>query len=95
LKTLFLVSAAVILYAYVVYPAIIVAWAKLRARRVEKRYRHVPVSVVIAAKNEEANISARLFSRRSTPGICWRSSSSPTDRPTGPPSSRSSTPVGG
>ena len=49
-----------IFYAYVVYPTIVVAWAKLRSRRVEKRYRHVPVSVVIAARDEQDNISARL-----------------------------------
>jgi cellulose synthase/poly-beta-1,6-N-acetylglucosamine synthase-like glycosyltransferase len=59
-KLLFIISVAVVLYAYAVYPAIVVAWAKLRARRVEKRYRHVPVSVIIAAKDEQANISARL-----------------------------------
>jgi cellulose synthase/poly-beta-1,6-N-acetylglucosamine synthase-like glycosyltransferase len=56
----FIFSAAVVLYAYVVYPLIVVAWAKLRARRVQKRYRQMPVSVVIAARNEEANISARI-----------------------------------
>lgn len=56
----FIVSAAVVLYAYLAYPAIVMAWAALRAHRVEKRYRQIPVSVVIAARNEEANISARI-----------------------------------
>ena len=60
MKVLFFVSVAVIVYAYLLYPAIIVAWARLRPRRIEKRYRQVPVSVVIAARNEEANISARI-----------------------------------
>jgi len=60
LKVLFYVSIAVIVYAYLLYPAIIVAWARLRPRRIEKRYRQVPVSVVIAARNEESNISARI-----------------------------------
>jgi cellulose synthase/poly-beta-1,6-N-acetylglucosamine synthase-like glycosyltransferase len=60
MKVLFFASVGVILYAYALYPAIIVLWARLRPRRVEKRYRHVPVSVVVAARNEEANISARL-----------------------------------
>ncbi len=56
----FIVSAAVILYAYLAYPMIVMTWAVLRARRVEKRYRQMPVSIVIAARNEEANISARI-----------------------------------
>ncbi len=60
MKIVFFVSIAVIVYAYFLYPAIIVVWARLFPRRVEKRYRQVPVSVVIAARNEEANISARI-----------------------------------
>lgn len=60
MKVLFYASIAVIVYAYLLYPAIIVAWARLRPRRIEKRYRQVPVSVVIAARNEESNISARI-----------------------------------
>lgn len=35
-------------------------WGSLRPHRVKKRYAHVPVSVVIAARNEEANIQARI-----------------------------------
>jgi poly-beta-1,6-N-acetyl-D-glucosamine synthase len=57
---IFIVSAAVVLYAYLAYPVIVMAWAMLRARRVEKRYRQIPVSIVIAARNEEANISSRI-----------------------------------
>ena len=60
IAVIFIVSAAVVVYAYLAYPIIVMAWAKLRARRVEKRYRQLPVSVVIAARNEEANISARI-----------------------------------
>lgn len=60
MKTVFFLSAFVVVYAYVVYPAIVVVWSHLRRRRVEKRYRQTPVSVVIAARNEEANISARI-----------------------------------
>jgi len=60
LETIFIISAFVIAYAYVIYPMIVVAWAHLRHRRVEKRYRQMPVSIVIAARNEEANISARI-----------------------------------
>jgi cellulose synthase/poly-beta-1,6-N-acetylglucosamine synthase-like glycosyltransferase len=43
-----------------VYPLVIVAWGALFPRRVEKRYRHAPVTVVLAAKNEEINIKARI-----------------------------------
>ncbi len=60
MRIVFIASVAVILYAYALYPAIIVVWARLFPRRVEKRYRQVPVSVVIAARNEESNISARI-----------------------------------
>jgi cellulose synthase/poly-beta-1,6-N-acetylglucosamine synthase-like glycosyltransferase len=59
-KILFFISVAVVLYAYVIYPMVIVSWARMRPRRVEKRYRHIPVSIVIAARDEDANISARL-----------------------------------
>ncbi|MCI0451022.1 MAG: glycosyltransferase family 2 protein [Candidatus Latescibacteria bacterium] len=60
MKLVFFASVAIIAYAYFVYPAIIVVWARLFPRRVAKRYRQVPVSVVIAARDEEANISARI-----------------------------------
>jgi cellulose synthase/poly-beta-1,6-N-acetylglucosamine synthase-like glycosyltransferase len=60
MKALFFISTAIIVYAYILYPMIIVFWARFFPRRIEKRYRHVPVSVVIAARNEEANISARI-----------------------------------
>jgi len=59
-ELVFLVSALVVSYAYVLYPVIVVAWSRLFHRRVEKRYRQIPVSVVIAARNEEKNISARI-----------------------------------
>jgi len=59
-ETIFIVSALVVAYAYVIYPVIVVVWSRLSHRRVERRYRQMPVSVVIAARNEEANISARI-----------------------------------
>ena len=49
MELVFLVSALVVSYAYVLYPVIVVAWSRLFHRRVEKRYRQIPVSVVIAA----------------------------------------------
>lgn len=60
MEALFIVSAAFIAYTYVVYPVVIVLWGTLFPRRVEKRYRHVPVTVVIAARDEEINIKARI-----------------------------------
>jgi cellulose synthase/poly-beta-1,6-N-acetylglucosamine synthase-like glycosyltransferase len=60
LETIFIISVFVVGYAYLLYPMIVVAWSRLRHRRVEKRYRQIPVSIVIAARNEEANISARI-----------------------------------
>jgi len=56
----FIISVLVIAYAYIIYPMIVVAWSRLRHRRVEKRYRQMPVSIVIAARNEEPNITARI-----------------------------------
>ncbi|HET6348550.1 MAG TPA: glycosyltransferase family 2 protein [Candidatus Krumholzibacteria bacterium] len=60
MNILFFASAAVIVYTYAVYPLILVVWARMRSRHVEKRYRQIPVSVVVAARNEELNISARI-----------------------------------
>lgn len=60
MEVVFITSALVVAYAYLIYPMIVVAWSRLRHRRVEKRYRQMPVSVVIAARNEEKNISARI-----------------------------------
>lgn len=72
MKILFFLSIAVIVYTYLIYPLVIVTWAQIRPRRVHKRYRHVPVSVVIAARNEEANITARienLLAQEYAPGL--------------------------
>lgn len=60
MELLFIVSVAFIGYTYVGYPLIILLWAELFPRLVEKRYRSVPVSVVLAAKDEEINIKTRI-----------------------------------
>jgi biofilm PGA synthesis N-glycosyltransferase PgaC len=57
---LFIVSVVFIVYTYVGYPLIMLLWGALFPRRVEKRYHSVPVSVVLAAKNEEINIKTRI-----------------------------------
>jgi biofilm PGA synthesis N-glycosyltransferase PgaC len=58
--TWFYASAGFIFYTYVLYPLIIVVWGSLLPKRVEKRYEALPVSVVLAAKNEEINIRTRI-----------------------------------
>jgi cellulose synthase/poly-beta-1,6-N-acetylglucosamine synthase-like glycosyltransferase len=60
METLFVISAVFIAYTYIGYPLVLAVWATLFPRRVEKRYRSVPVSVVVAAKDEEINIKARI-----------------------------------
>jgi biofilm PGA synthesis N-glycosyltransferase PgaC len=49
-----------VLYTYVAYPLIIIVWGSLFRKRAEKRYAGVPLSVVLAVKNEEINIRARI-----------------------------------
>ena len=60
METVFFVSVAFVAYTYAVYPLLIMAWGTVFPKRVEKRYRTVPVSIVLAVKNEEINIKARI-----------------------------------
>lgn len=60
METLFLVSVAFVAYTYVVYPLILIVWGTFFPKRVGKRYERVPVTVVVAARNEEINILARI-----------------------------------
>jgi cellulose synthase/poly-beta-1,6-N-acetylglucosamine synthase-like glycosyltransferase len=61
LELAFWSSAAVILYAYVAYPAMIALMARLRpAPPVQKREITPPVSLVIVVRNEEACLEAKL-----------------------------------
>lgn len=64
MEVVFIVSAIFIAYTYAIYPAIIVAWGTFFPRRVEKRYRTVPVSIVVAARNEELRIVDRITNLR-------------------------------
>ena len=56
----FYISVGFVLYTYAVYPLVIVLWGSVLPKRVEKRYQTAPVSVVLAVKDEEINIRARL-----------------------------------
>jgi cellulose synthase/poly-beta-1,6-N-acetylglucosamine synthase-like glycosyltransferase len=61
-ELLFWFSLSFILYTYAGYPALLFAWSRLFPRPVRKAYMspEPPVSVVIAARNEEKNIRARI-----------------------------------
>jgi cellulose synthase/poly-beta-1,6-N-acetylglucosamine synthase-like glycosyltransferase len=56
----FYISAGFVLYTYALYPLIILGWGTLFPKRVHKRYEGLPISVVVAAKNEEINIKTRI-----------------------------------
>lgn len=60
MQVLFFISLALVAYTYLGYPLVILIWGALFPKRVEKRYRSRPVSVVIAARDEEINIKARI-----------------------------------
>jgi biofilm PGA synthesis N-glycosyltransferase PgaC len=60
MEALFLVSVAFIVYTYLFYPLVIFLWVTLFPRRIEKSYQRVPLTVVLAVRNEESNIEARL-----------------------------------
>jgi cellulose synthase/poly-beta-1,6-N-acetylglucosamine synthase-like glycosyltransferase len=57
---LFWISVSFLAYTYIVYPFIICAWGAGFPRRVRKRYEGLPVSVVVAARNEQRNIEDRV-----------------------------------
>ena len=60
MEALFFISAGFIVYTYVVYPLVIYVCGTLFPRAVEKRYQALPLSVVLAVKNEEINIKTRI-----------------------------------
>lgn len=57
---LFWISVGFVFYTYLLYPAIISVWGALSPKRVAKKYHHAPLSVVIALRNEERHVQARL-----------------------------------
>ena len=60
MEAVFYVSVGFVVYAYLGYPLIMILWGNLFPRRVEKRYQKVPLSVVLAVRNEEINIKTRI-----------------------------------
>jgi cellulose synthase/poly-beta-1,6-N-acetylglucosamine synthase-like glycosyltransferase len=67
---LFTASIVFLVYTYLLYPVILVVWAALVPKRVRKRYAPVPLSVVLAVRDEEKHIKARLadFVQQDYPG---------------------------
>jgi cellulose synthase/poly-beta-1,6-N-acetylglucosamine synthase-like glycosyltransferase len=59
-KSLFWISIAAIIYAYIGYPAVVWLLARLRNQRVVKSPITPRVSIVIACHNEAGNIEARI-----------------------------------
>jgi cellulose synthase/poly-beta-1,6-N-acetylglucosamine synthase-like glycosyltransferase len=64
MEWVFFISVAFIAYTYVGYFGYIVLRGTAFPRMIDKRYHTVPVSVVIAARNEEINIRARIENLR-------------------------------
>lgn len=60
MKLIFWFSLLFIIYTYVGYPLILIFWAKIRAKPVNKKYIEPSVSVIIAAYNEENFIGQKL-----------------------------------
>lgn len=60
MEALFFISIGFIFYTYFGYPLIIHLWAKVFPKRSEKRYRPLPLSVVLAVKDEEINVKTRI-----------------------------------
>lgn len=60
MAVLFYSSILFVAYTYVLYPLIIVTWARLAPKRISRKYQQLPVSVVIAMRDEEKNVRERL-----------------------------------
>ncbi len=60
-KVLFWTAAAVAAYVYAGYPILLAAWSRIRPRSTKKSFAGLPgVSIVLAARNEEAHLGRRL-----------------------------------
>ena len=64
MDALFWVSGAIVVYVYLLYPALLALWARLVDRRPRKQYpapgQWPSISIVIAARNEAARLPARV-----------------------------------
>jgi cellulose synthase/poly-beta-1,6-N-acetylglucosamine synthase-like glycosyltransferase len=63
MRTLFWISAAIVVYVYVGYPLLLAAWARLRPRRPRRTdvaTAWPPISIVLAAHNEGRRLRERI-----------------------------------
>ncbi|MFH1754508.1 MAG: glycosyltransferase family 2 protein [Candidatus Latescibacterota bacterium] len=60
MTVLFFISISFVLYTYAFYPLLLAAWGGLFPKRIVARYQQVPVSVVLAVRNEEDHIKERI-----------------------------------
>lgn len=60
MNVLFVISVCAILYTYLLYPVIITLWGTMARRRVQRGHTPFPLSVVLAVRNEERTIEARI-----------------------------------
>ncbi len=60
MSAVFVACIAFLAWTWAGYPLVILAWAALRPRRVERRYTTPSVTAVVAARDEEINIRARV-----------------------------------
>ena len=57
---LFWICVAFVIYTYALYPMMIAIWGSTFPRRVDKKYETMPLTVVLAVRNEERHVQARL-----------------------------------
>lgn len=60
MDVIFAISVCVILYTYIIYPFIITVWGTMARRPVQRDEQPIPLSVVLAVRNEESAIEERI-----------------------------------
>lgn len=60
MKVIFWFSFLFIFYTYIGYPLLLLFWAKMRSKPINKKYIEPQVSIIIAAHNEEKFIAQKL-----------------------------------
>ena len=64
MKTLFWICLALTAYAYFGYAVWLALWVRVRGQRIAKSDITPAISIIIAARNEEANLPAKLENLR-------------------------------
>jgi len=60
MEPLFWIAAFVIVYVYVGYPALLLGWARVASQPVRSAPIELPVSIIVAVRNEAARLADRL-----------------------------------